>query len=83
MASRRGLSVSVPSPKVLSVVGTRPNFIKLAPVARALALRRNVTHVVVHTGQHYDPEMSDSFFKDLTLPTPHFNLDVGSGTHAW
>ena len=54
---------------------------KLAPVARALA-DRSVRHVIVHTGQHYDPEMSDAFFRDLNLPRPDHALDVGSGSHA-
>ena len=54
---------------------------KLAPVARALA-GRGVPHVIVHTGQHYDPEMSDAFFRDLELPRPDHALDVGSGSHA-
>ncbi|PYP19770.1 MAG: UDP-N-acetylglucosamine 2-epimerase (non-hydrolyzing) [Gemmatimonadetes bacterium] len=54
---------------------------KLAPVARALAAR-GVRHVVVHTGQHYDPEMSDAFFRDLSLPRPDYALGVGSGSHA-
>jgi len=54
---------------------------KLAPVARALAARK-AQHIVVHTGQHYDPEMSDAFFRDLCLPRPHHNLAVGSGSHA-
>ena len=67
---------------VLSVVGARPNFMKLAPLARALAARSAVRHIIVHTGQHYDPEMSDAFFRDLGLPRPHANLDVGSGSHA-
>ncbi len=66
---------------MLSVVGARPNFMKLAPVARALAARA-VPHVVVHTGQHYDPEMSDTFFQDLALPAPDHALGVGSGSHA-
>src|SRR5204862_4294035 len=68
-------------PSVLSVVGARPNFMKLAPVARALAAR-GARHVVVHTGQHYDPEMSDAFFRDLRLPRPDHALGVGSGSHA-
>jgi len=68
-------------PSVLSVVGARPNFMKLAPVARALATRGS-RHVVVHTGQHYDPEMSDAFFRDLQLPRPDHALGVGSGSHA-
>ena len=55
---------------------------KLAPLARALAARPAVRHIIVHTGQHYDPEMSDAFFRDLALPRPHANLDVGSGSHA-
>ena len=55
---------------------------KLAPLARALRARSSVCHRVVHTGQHYDPEMSDAFFRDLGLPPPNANLDVGSGSHA-
>jgi UDP-N-acetylglucosamine 2-epimerase (non-hydrolysing) len=66
---------------VLSVVGARPNFIKLAPVARALG-KRQIRHVIVHTGQHYDVDMSDAFFRDLEIPEPDFNLAVGSGSHG-
>ncbi|HWP38051.1 MAG TPA: UDP-N-acetylglucosamine 2-epimerase (non-hydrolyzing), partial [Gemmatimonadales bacterium] len=68
--------------RVLSVVGARPNFMKIAPLARALAARRGVTHVLVHTGQHYDRNMSDTFFEDLGAPEPDHNLEVGSGSHA-
>jgi UDP-N-acetylglucosamine 2-epimerase (non-hydrolysing) len=67
---------------IVSVVGARPNFMKLAPVERELARRPDVEHVVVHTGQHYDTEMSDAFFQDLWIPRPQHNLGVGSGTHA-
>jgi UDP-N-acetylglucosamine 2-epimerase (non-hydrolysing) len=67
---------------VLHVVGARPNFMKLAPVWLALAGRRGVRQTVVHTGQHYDVDMSAVFFKDLGLPTPDINLEVGSGSHA-
>ena len=67
--------------RVLSVVGARPNFMKVAPVARALAAR-GVEHIVVHTGQHYDPDMSGTFFRDLCLPLPDHNLEVGSASHA-
>jgi UDP-N-acetylglucosamine 2-epimerase (non-hydrolysing) len=67
---------------IVSVVGARPNFMKLAPVERELARRPEVEHVVVHTGQHYDSEMSDAFFQDLWIPRPQHNLGVGSGTHA-
>ncbi len=55
---------------------------KLAPVARELARRPDVGHVILHTGQHYDREMSDDFFTDLGIPEPHENLEVGSGSHA-
>ena len=68
--------------KIVSVVGARPNFVKLAPVARALAGRPGVEHLIIHTGQHYDPLLSDKFFEELEIPTPDFNLEVGSGTHA-
>lgn len=64
--------------KILSVVGNRPQFVKAAPLCRAL---RAVTHeVLVHTGQHYDPEMADLFFDELGIPEPDHHLDVGQGT---
>jgi UDP-N-acetylglucosamine 2-epimerase (non-hydrolysing) len=68
--------------KIVSVVGARPNFMKLAPVARALGRRPGVRHLVVHTGQHYDPVLSDQLFADLELPTPDHHLGVGSGSQA-
>lgn len=68
--------------KVLHVVGARPNFMKVAPVLSALKARKNVAQTLVHTGQHYDVNMSDVFFEQLALPAPDFNLAVGSGTHA-
>lgn len=67
--------------KVLSVVGARPQFVKLAPVAAAFE-RNDVEHVVVHTGQHYDANMSQSFFDTLRIPDPAVNLSIGSGSHA-
>lgn len=66
---------------VLHVVGARPNFMKAAPVYRALA-QRAVTQVLVHTGQHYDAQMSDVFFQALEIPAPDESLNVGSGSHA-
>ncbi|MEK9138663.1 MAG: UDP-N-acetylglucosamine 2-epimerase (non-hydrolyzing) [Bacteroidota bacterium] len=66
--------------KVLTVVGARPQFVKLAPVARAF--EGKFTHIIVHTGQHYDDSMSRVFFEDLSLPEPSYNLGVGSGSHA-
>lgn len=70
--------------KLLLVAGARPNFMKVAPIWRALEKRRapGLAVLLVHTGQHYDPEMSDEFFRDLRLPEPHVYLGVGSGTHA-
>jgi UDP-GlcNAc3NAcA epimerase len=67
--------------KVLSVVGARPQFIKAAPVSRAL--RRVAREVLVHTGQHYDYDMSAIFFEELHIPTPDYDLGVGSGPHGW
>jgi UDP-N-acetylglucosamine 2-epimerase (non-hydrolysing) len=67
--------------KVLSVVGARPQFVKLAPVAAALTAAGH-QHVIVHTGQHYDNRMSDVFFVDLHIPTPDVHLGVGSGGHG-
>jgi UDP-N-acetylglucosamine 2-epimerase (non-hydrolysing) len=67
--------------QVLHVVGARPNFMKAAPVLAALR-ERGVTQTLVHTGQHYDANMSDALFRELELPVPDLNLGVGSGTHA-
>jgi len=67
--------------RVLSVVGARPQFVKLAPVAHALQ-DSGCEHVIVHTGQHYDADMSDVFFDDLRIPQPTVHLGVGSGSHG-
>lgn len=67
-------------PTVLTVVGARPQFVKAAPVSRAL--RRRMREVLVHTGQHYDREMSASFFEQLAIPEPDRHLGIGSGTHG-
>jgi UDP-N-acetylglucosamine 2-epimerase (non-hydrolysing) len=78
--------------KILSIVGARPNFMKVAPIVRALKARNKeltgsggpdvIQTLLVHTGQHYDAGMSDVFFRDLELPAPDVYLGIGSGTHA-
>ena len=67
---------------VLHVVGARPNFMKAAPVLAALARVSGVQQTLIHTGQHYDSNMSDVFLQQLEMPPPDVNLDVGSGSHA-
>lgn len=67
---------------ILHVVGARPNFMKAAPVLRALSAQPGVRQTLLHTGQHYDAAMSDVFFQQLEMPEPDCNLEVGSGTHA-
>jgi UDP-N-acetylglucosamine 2-epimerase (non-hydrolysing) len=69
-------------PRVMLVVGARPNFIKIAPIMRALRAADAFDLVLVHTGQHYDAAMNDVFFADLALPDPDIHLGVGSGSHA-
>lgn len=68
---------------ILHVVGARPNFMKVAPVMRALDEHQGVRQTLVHTGQHYDANMSEIFFRQLELPEPHVNLEVGSGSQAF
>ena len=69
--------------KVINVVGARPNFMKVAPIVAAMKQRpAKFQPLVVHTGQHYDAQMSDSFFRDLELPQPDTHLGVGSASHA-
>lgn len=73
--------------RLLSIIGARPQFVKIAPFARAIEQRKargqnDLEHILVHTGQHYDAAMSDVFFAELDLPEAHFNLGVGSGLHG-
>jgi UDP-N-acetylglucosamine 2-epimerase (non-hydrolysing) len=67
---------------VLHIVGARPNFMKVAPIYKAIAARGRLSQRLIHTGQHYDVKMSDVFFQDLGLPAPDIHLGVGSGSHA-
>jgi UDP-GlcNAc3NAcA epimerase len=80
------LTSIVDAVKIISVVGARPQFVKIAPMAHALQRRgrggTEIEHIILHTGQHYDAGMSDVFFSELELPRAQFNLGVGSGRHG-
>lgn len=75
--------------KIVTIIGARPQFIKAAAVSQAVnrhnAAKRapRIEEILVHTGQHYDENMSDVFFRELEIPSPHYNLEVGSGSHGW
>jgi UDP-N-acetylglucosamine 2-epimerase (non-hydrolysing) len=72
--------------KITIIAGARPNFIKIAPIIRAIEEKQNsgekITYRLVHTGQHYDKNLSDTFFEELNIPLPHINLEVKSGTQS-
>lgn len=68
--------------KILTVVGARPQFIKAATISRAVARRDDLHEVIVHTGQHFDANMSDIFFEDLSIPKPDHHLGIGGGLHG-
>jgi len=72
-------SFAVDMKKVIHIVGARPNFMKVAPIYKAIAARTSLQQILVHTGQHYDVKMSDVFFTDLGLPAPDVHLGIGSG----
>lgn len=69
--------------RVLCVVGTRPNFVKLVAIYNEMRKRKNFDPIIVHTGQHYDKNMSDNFFHDFDIPKPAYNLEVAGGTHTY
>lgn len=68
--------------KILNVVGARPNLPKIAPLLREMRQHPEITAILVHTGQHYDENLSDIFFRQMGIPAPQVNLEVGSGSHA-
>jgi len=68
--------------KILTVIGARPQFIKAATISRHIAHTDNMSEHIIHTGQHYDKNMSDIFFDELDIPTPNVNLEIGSGLHG-
>lgn len=67
--------------KIATILGTRPEIIKMAPIIDEIA-KRGIGQIVLHTGQHYDKEMSDNFFRDLEIPSPDYNIHVGSASHG-
>ncbi|MBE6486994.1 MAG: UDP-N-acetylglucosamine 2-epimerase (non-hydrolyzing) [Methanosphaera stadtmanae] len=67
--------------KIATILGTRPEIIKMAPIIDEIK-ENNIDQIIIHTGQHYDQEMSDNFFRDLEIQTPDYNIHVGSGTHG-
>lgn len=67
---------------IMLVAGARPNFMKIAPILHAFKKYKNIACTLVHTGQHYDKKLSGVFFKELGIPSPKYNLGIGSGTHA-
>lgn len=68
--------------KIINIVGARPNLPKIAPLIREMQRHSEIDPILVHTGQHYDEALSDIFFRQMGIPTPHVNLEVGSGSHA-
>ncbi len=79
------LPLGSPTLKFLSIVGARPQFVKLAPICRSIEAYNklnpcSIQHCIVHTGQHYEPEIADIFFQQMRIPEPHYNLAVGSAT---
>jgi hypothetical protein len=69
--------------RILNVVGARPNLMKMAPIVAEMARQPAIEQRLLHTGQHYDENMSEVFFRELGLPQPDIYLGVGSGSHAW
>ena len=69
--------------RILSIVGARPNLVKIAPLMREMKRHTEIEPILIHTGQHYDEKLSGLFFRQMGIPKPNMNLEVGSGSHAW
>ena len=68
--------------KIVTVVGARPQFVKAAAVSREIAQHHDINEVIVHTGQHFDKNMSDVFFEEMQIPTPRYHLNINSVNHG-
>ncbi|HRP67940.1 MAG TPA: UDP-N-acetylglucosamine 2-epimerase, partial [Turneriella sp.] len=68
--------------KILTIIGARPQFIKASVVSRAIQQTDRLTEILLHTGQHFDANMSDVFFNQLGIPRPHYQLDIHGGNHG-
>ena len=69
-------------PTILTVIGARPQFIKASVVSKAIAETDSLKEIIIHTGQHFDENMSDIFFNQLNIPRPNYQLDINGGTHG-
>ena len=69
--------------RIVNIVGARPNLVKISPLLREMHRHSEIEPLLVHTGQHYDEKLSDIFFRQMAIPEPDVNLEVGSGSHAW
>ena len=68
--------------KILTVIGARPQFIKASIVSKAIEQSTKLNEIIIHTGQHFDSNMSDIFFNELNIPKPHYQLNINGGTHG-
>ena len=68
--------------KIITIIGARPQFVKAAVVSRVLAVAEGVEEIIVHTGQHFDANMSDVFFEEMCIPKPHYNLNINGLGHG-
>ena len=68
--------------KIITIVGARPQFIKAAALSREFLKHKNINEIIVHTGQHFDGNMSDVFFEQMEIPKPHYNLDINGLGHG-